>query len=108
MTREYDDVDGCCYCRVCGYYIGPPDNPTQPCQCTRARELSDSLAVQGSHVNYKVGAPVPMLAAALIKSIEDALNRGSIHRDRAGNVLNTTRDVVECLLREGGVNVEDP
>lgn len=47
-------------------------------------------------------------AHALIEAVRNALAAGCVHRNRAGKVLATEREIVECLLREGGVEVEDP
>jgi hypothetical protein len=47
-------------------------------------------------------------ALLLIKSIRNALDRGCIHRDRAGNVLTSELAVLECLQREGSCTVQEP
>lgn len=47
-------------------------------------------------------------AGELIVAIQDALDRGVIHRNKAGVILPTTKEVVACILDEGGVAVENP
>jgi len=45
-------------------------------------------------------------AALLIVTIEAAIARG--HYSESGELLATTRAVLECLQREGFVTVEEP
>lgn len=47
-------------------------------------------------------------AVALVQAVTSALARGVVHRDAAGNILSTPREVLECLNREGSVMLEDP
>lgn len=47
-------------------------------------------------------------ALVMITAIRDALDRGCIHRNKAGVILRTDREIVECILAEGGVEVEEP
>ena len=47
-------------------------------------------------------------AAFLIVTIEAAIARGCRHSSESGELLATTRAVLECLQREGFVTVEEP
>jgi hypothetical protein len=44
----------------------------------------------------------------LIANIEAAIARGCRHYSEGGELLATTRAVLECLQREGFVTVEEP
>lgn len=46
-------------------------------------------------------------ALALITAVRSALEAGAIHRNAAGEVLSTDREILECLLREGSVSIEE-
>jgi hypothetical protein len=47
-------------------------------------------------------------AALLIATIEAAIARGCRHYSETGELLATTRAVLECLQREGFVSVVEP
>jgi hypothetical protein len=47
-------------------------------------------------------------AALLIVTIEVAIARGRRHYNESGELLATTRAVLECLQLEGFVTVEEP
>ena len=48
------------------------------------------------------------IAELLIATIEAAIARGCKHYSESGELLATTRAVLECLQREGFVTVEAP
>ena len=47
-------------------------------------------------------------AELLIAIVEAAIARGCPHYSETGELLATTRAVLECLQREGFVTVEEP
>ena len=49
-----------------------------------------------------------MTAELLIVAIEAAIARGGRHYSESGELLVTTRAVLECLQREGCITVEEP
>lgn len=46
-------------------------------------------------------------AHLLITSVSEAIANGVVHRDRSGKVLTTPKEVLACLLSEGGVECEE-
>jgi hypothetical protein len=42
-------------------------------------------------------------ARILLREITEALARGTKHYDASGKLLTTVKEIIECLLREGGV-----
>lgn len=48
------------------------------------------------------------LALLMVRQVTDAMERGTQHYDRAGNLLTTPLEVVDCLEREGGFYAAAP
>lgn len=48
------------------------------------------------------------VALELIATIRRALADGIVHRNRAGQMLATETEVLQCMLDEGQVTLEEP
>ena len=45
-------------------------------------------------------------ALILIREVQDALARGTQHYNKAGHLLSTTKEIMECMVEEGGVSFQ--
>lgn len=47
-------------------------------------------------------------AEVLVSAVKEALASGTLHFNAAGKPLLTVREVVDCLVEEGGVTLREP
>ena len=44
-------------------------------------------------------------ALELMQSVQNELNLGTKHYNRAGKLLTTQKEIIECFVKEGGITV---
>lgn len=53
-------------------------------------------------------SPTKEKAHVLIEAVRSALKNGVRHYDSKGRILKTEKEVLECLSKEGSVEIEPP